>query len=82
MLYASFGLLAIVIHLIIHSEVMRIPHEGDTAYRKRYRFFLRSVLLYYVSDVLWGFLYEWQMIPLVYSDTILLTPIHILYCTA
>ena len=58
MFYASFGLLSIVIHIIINYEIMKIPKSSDGVVKRRYRSFLFGVLIYYVSDVLWGFLYD------------------------
>ncbi len=69
MYYASFGLLAIVIHCIINFWAMRRPREEDVGSWRCYRHFLGSTLLYYVTDVLWGFLYESKIVLLAYVDT-------------
>ena len=71
MFYASFGLLSIVIHIIINYEILKIPKSSDGVVKRRYRSFLLGVLFYYVSDVLWGFLYDTKNVPLVYADTVL-----------
>lgn len=73
MLYSSFGLLAIVIHAIINVEVMfqKSKANANMLVRRSYKAFLWSVMLYYFVDVLWGFLYEAKIIPLVYADTLL-----------
>ena len=70
MFYASFGLLSIVIHIIINYEIMKIPKSSDGVVKRRYRSFLFGVLIYYVSDVLWGFLYDARIVPFVYADTV------------
>ena len=72
MYYASFGMLAIVIHLIINIEAMRPSRNADeTVAWRRYRSFLRGIMIYYVADVLWGFLFDLKIVPLVYADTVL-----------
>ena len=70
MLYSSAGFLALVIHLIINHDVLYesagkklIPAHRD------YRRYLLAVTVYYVSDILWGILYEHGLIALVSADT-------------
>ena len=72
MYYSSFGLLSIAIHVLINLGNLKRP-EGDsvTVVRRRYRHFLYGVLLYYISDSLWGFLYGSRLIALAYADTVL-----------
>lgn len=72
MYYASFGMLAIVIHLIINFEAIKNPNTEDlTDVKKRYRSFLIGIMFYYITDVLWGFLFDLKIVPLVYADTFL-----------
>ena len=72
MYYASFGLLAIVLHVIINIESLRRPRDGaKTKTNSLYRNFLYGAMLYYVTDILWGGLYELKNVPLVYTDTVL-----------
>ena len=72
MYYASFGMLAIVLHIIInHDEIRKQDFAEYGVYRVKYRYFLYSILLYYVADILWGILYDIRIVPLVYADTIL-----------
>ncbi len=71
MYYASFGLLAIVIHIVINFRVMRRPKVTEAPIRNRYRLFLYGVMLYYVTDIAWGFLYESGVVVLAYADTVL-----------
>lgn len=68
MYYASFSILSLLIHLIINYEALRKPREGSVIHIP-YRRFLYSVMLYYITDILWGFLYEAHLITLVYIDT-------------
>ncbi|MBR4528663.1 MAG: GGDEF domain-containing protein [Lachnospiraceae bacterium] len=72
MFYSSFGILALALLLIINFDVLRghMHRAGDTSYAP-YRDFLFSVMCYYVSDILWGILYESGIVPLAYLDTVL-----------
>lgn len=69
MYYSSFSLLSLFIHIIINFDILRKSRE-DSAIRIQYRRFLFSVMVYYVSDIMWGFLYDWKMITLAYIDTV------------
>ena len=71
MFYASFGLLAMVIHVIINFRVMKRPKKAEEPVWNRYRLFLHGVMLYYLSDILWGILYESKIVMLAYADTVL-----------
>ncbi len=72
MYYASFGLLAIVIHIIINFEAARKYNaDSEIPGKKQYRLFLFGLLFYYVSDVLWGFMYDTGIVALAYADTVL-----------
>ncbi len=72
MYYASFGMLAIVVHIIINFEALRKPGDSTRkGVREKYRMFLFSVMLYYVSDILWGILYGARLIVPAYADTVL-----------
>ncbi|MCR5673347.1 MAG: GGDEF domain-containing protein [Lachnospiraceae bacterium] len=70
MYYSIFGILALVIHVIINIGDMRKSHElEDKPVHIRYRQFLRSLVVYYIADILWGLLYSLKIIPLAYFDT-------------
>ena len=70
MYYSSFGMLAIVIHVIINIHDLKKPRDGeDTPVRIRYRQFLWALIFYYVADILWGLFYGLRIIPLAYFDT-------------
>ena len=71
MYYSSFGALAFLVHIIINFDALKKPKDrrpGTPALR--YHIFLWSVLIYYVSDILWGILYENRLVPLAYADTV------------
>ena len=69
MYYASFGLLAAVIHLIINGEILFRNYGKDDFVWRRYRSFLGGVMIFYVADILWGFLFDLKNVPLLYTDT-------------
>lgn len=68
--YASTGLLALLVHIIIHFDVIRNFHyQNETPAGKSYRALILSVMLFYISDALWGVLYDAHLIPAVFTDT-------------
>lgn len=70
--YASVGVLALILHLIINKEALKRRKNGSGSTAMiLYRQFLYSVLGYYITDIIWGVLYEFRIIPLVYADTVL-----------
>ena len=72
MYYASFGILAVIHHLIINHDILKNGNklsENDSRYR--YRLFLISILLFYLADLSWGFFHESNYRLLAYTDTIL-----------
>ena len=70
MLYSSAGLLSLIIHLIINHDAL---WKGDRwaliPAHRAYRRFLLAVTVYYVTDILWGMLYEHGLIALTFADT-------------
>ena len=72
MYYASFGILAVILHLIINQEILRKGEETpkDSPYYK-YRQFLIATLLFYIADIMWGFLVESKLFVAAYIDTVL-----------
>ncbi len=70
MYYSSFGLLALIMHIIVNADILFRSHKGPNAsVRGRYRSFLYSIMLFYISDIVWGSLYEMRITPVVYFDT-------------
>ena len=72
MYYSSISMLALILHLIINADSMfsRIDVKKFKV-AKAYRDFLFSVMLYYISDALWGILFDAGIIPLAYADTVI-----------
>ena len=72
MSYSSAGILALVIQLIINHDVLRMNAREEVIPAQRsYRYFLLSVIAYYITDIFWGFFYERQMLKLTYADTVI-----------
>ena len=70
MLYSSAGLLALIIHLIInHDIIFNKTNPGSIPAFSEFRFFLFNVMIYYISDIFWGILYENGLIALTFIDT-------------
>lgn len=68
--YSLVGVLAFLILIITNYEVFfkRID-RNETRTKKIYRLFLISVMLYYVTDVLWGVFEANHLTTLLYIDT-------------
>ena len=72
MLYSSFGILALILHLIINHEILKKQSDESTPlFIMRYREFLQIVTLYYITDILWGFLADTRIVLFEYADTCL-----------
>jgi len=72
MFYSSVGVIALVVHMIINYDLMKkVSHIGThSVTQKRYRLFLFTLIAYYISDIIWGSLYENGQVTLAYIDTI------------
>lgn len=70
MYYSAIGLLAVIILLIENLDVLT-NRKGTFGAKewKMYRFFLFSVLLYYVTDIIWGVLEDYKLAQLLFIDT-------------
>ena len=72
MYYSSFGILAVIHHLILNHEVLKNGRkEPSDSPRYRYRQFLIALLIFYTADLLWGFLVDSGIRLLAYADTML-----------
>ena len=70
MAYSSIAILALLVHIFINFDVLRKKDKNTSKYlNKSYRLFLHSVMLNYIMDALWGFLYNAKLVKLVYIDT-------------
>ncbi|SKB84732.1 diguanylate cyclase (GGDEF) domain-containing protein [Lachnospiraceae bacterium] len=70
MYYASFGILAVILHLIINNRILNGKKKWHLqgAYF-RYGQFLSAILVFYIADLLWGFIFDSKIRILAYIDT-------------
>ena len=70
MYYSAIGFLAVLILLIENHDIM-LNRKGDFSQPswKIYRSFLFSVLVYFITDILWGVIEEYKMAKLLFADT-------------
>ncbi|MBE5863076.1 MAG: diguanylate cyclase [Lachnospiraceae bacterium] len=72
MYYASFGMLALVVILIINYAALKNQKNARRPMvRSRYRRFLIVIMAYLITDALWGILYDLQYVALTYVDTVI-----------
>ena len=72
MFYSSIGVIALIVHLIINYDLMKkVSNVGThSVAQKRYRRFLFALIAYYLTDIIWGSLYENGHMLLTYIDTV------------
>ena len=71
MAYSGIAILSFVVHLIINYDIL-LKKDKKTKYSNQwYRWFLYGVSLYYITDSLWGLLYEAKLITAIYTDTVI-----------
>lgn len=68
MAYYIFSTVALCIHILINVEMF--TKKDNVPYIKQYRLFLISIMVFYISDILWGAFDSMKNIPLLYVDTI------------
>lgn len=70
MSYSSVGLMAAAVLIIInHDIILKKKDEVFSPARKAYRRFLYAILLYFLTDILWGFLEQAQLVTWLIVDT-------------
>ncbi|WP_158212839.1 ATP-binding protein [Fibrobacter sp. UWB5] len=70
MTYSIIGILATILLLIGNRDVLRKQRESEySRTRLYYRRFLLGVLVYYITDMLWGLLDEQRLTSLQFIDT-------------
>ena len=70
MQYSSFGLLSLILTMIINHDIIFKRRNNALFGSKYYHWFIITVIAYYVSDILWGLLYQYKLATLTYIDTI------------
>ena len=72
MYYASIGIIALIVLIIINIEAFRkVEKTRENSLRLKYRQYLLALVAFFLSDILWGFFYEQRWLILTYSDTCL-----------
>jgi len=72
MYYASIGIIALIVLCIINIEALRkVEKSSSNDVRLKYRQYLITLIVFFLSDILWGFFYEQRWLVLTYSDTCL-----------
>ncbi len=72
MYYSSIGILSILVFIIINFEALKkTPNTNENITKYRYRLFLCSVIIYFITDIFWGVLYENELILLAYITTVI-----------
>ena len=72
MYYSSVALLALLVHVIIHFDVIINRHyRRETPAAKSYRALILCMMAFYVFDAFWGILYDARLIQAVAFDTML-----------
>ena len=68
MYYSSVALLALLVHIIIHFDVIINRHyRRETPAAKAYRALIISMMGFYIFDAFWGILYDARLIQAVVS---------------
>lgn len=68
MTYSIIGILALIVLLITNRDILWHGRNAGR-HQRYYRLFLLGVMAYYITDLLWGILDEWQMTAVLYADT-------------
>lgn len=70
MYYSAIGMIAIVIHLIMNHEYLKIDKNRDEV-NKAFKNLVLAALTYFITDALWGVFSTLKIPTLIYVDTIL-----------
>ena len=70
MTYSSIGIYSLIIHLIINYDILKNSSDADKKPEyKTFRRLLLSITAFYISDILWGILYEMNLTVYTHIDT-------------
>ena len=69
MYYSLIGILALLNLVITNHDVVLVGKTSVTYTQKCYRFFLFTVISYYITDILWGVFEALSMTELLFVDT-------------
>ena len=68
MYYSLVGLLALLLLLITNHDILLRKKDASTV-QKKYRLFLLAVMVYYITDILWGVLDSLSLTSVLFVDT-------------
>ena len=71
MTYSGTAILAFIVNFIINYDILRKVPAKEIAAQSAYRKFIFHVMIFYVSDGLWGIVYEQKLMLLTYIDTMI-----------
>ena len=70
MYYSTIGLLAVIVLVIVNWDILfGYKVSYDKPAWNVYRRFLFAVLVYYITDILWGILESMKLAKLLFADT-------------
>lgn len=69
MYYSLIGFLAIILHLLINSDVIFLKNGVNSPVRRNYKQYLGTVLAFYIVDMFWGILSQTSLTTILYIDT-------------
>lgn len=70
MYYSSIGIISLIVLCIINVEALRkVKKTSENNLRLKYRQYLIALIVFFISDILWGFFYEQRWLILTYTDT-------------
>ena len=70
MSYTIIALLALLVHIIINHDVIRNKHyRHESVPATSFRRLILSIMAFYVTDALWGVLYDAHLTTVVFIDT-------------
>jgi len=72
MTYALVGIVAFIITIIVNFNVLFVKSTKNfTKPIKAYRLFIITILIFFLTDLLWGFFEHYKLGPVLYANTML-----------
>ena len=70
MYYSSVAIISLIVIIIINFEALKkVTKTSDNKVRLRFRSYLISLIVFFISDAVWGFFYEQRWLIQTYLDT-------------
>lgn len=70
--YASIGVIALIVMVIVNLEALKkVEKTSGNDARIKYRQYLISLIVLFISDIMWGFFHEQKWLIITYIDTCL-----------